>query len=246
VLNLMRKGISPLQNVQVLKWCSEYGVHPMWNVLYGFPGESAADYEEMCEIVQKLSHLVPPVYCVPMCVERFSPYFNSPADFGISNLRSNPLYRFVYPFDESILYNIAYSFEGDFEGQDRIDSHSERIKVLVDGWKKEHIQSTLQVKSRTADSMVVQDERPTRIHPLYYFGAREMAVIDSCNRIQSLPQIVKQTRQTLNGAMPSEAWIAGFVHYLTECGLVLKHNEKYLNLILSPQREASRSSVYVA
>jgi ribosomal peptide maturation radical SAM protein 1 len=238
VLTLMRKGISPLQNVQLLKWCREYGVHPMWNVLYGFPGESAEDYQEMCQIAENLSHLMPPVYCVPVCVERFSPYFNFPADFGIRNLRADSLYRYVYPFDDSVLYNLAYSFECDFDGKEAIDSWSAGIKSLVSRWKDSHAQSRLEVVSRTPDTMVVSDTRSNAVHPLYRFGAREAAVIEACDRALRLPQIVEQVRQMLNGSVPPDAWVGDFMQYLTECRLVVQHDGRYLNLILSQPKAA--------
>ena len=38
----MRKGVTAIQNVQLLKWCFEYDVEPSWNILYGFPGERAS------------------------------------------------------------------------------------------------------------------------------------------------------------------------------------------------------------
>jgi hypothetical protein len=31
----MRKGVTALQNIQLLKWCTELGVRPYWNVLWG-------------------------------------------------------------------------------------------------------------------------------------------------------------------------------------------------------------------
>jgi ribosomal peptide maturation radical SAM protein 1 len=39
ILKLMRKGVTALQNVRLLKWCAEYGIQVYWNVIYGFPGE---------------------------------------------------------------------------------------------------------------------------------------------------------------------------------------------------------------
>jgi ribosomal peptide maturation radical SAM protein 1 len=108
VLHLMHKGVSPLQNVQLLKWCREYGVLPYWNVLYGFPGETAADYDEMCRIAENLSHLTPPLCGGAIRVERFSPYFDYAADFGIRNLRAHTSYQYIYPFDESVRYDLAY------------------------------------------------------------------------------------------------------------------------------------------
>src|SRR6185503_3740179 len=46
VLKQMKKGVSGLQNIQLLKWCKELGVHPIWNFLVGFPQESPEDYFE--------------------------------------------------------------------------------------------------------------------------------------------------------------------------------------------------------
>jgi ribosomal peptide maturation radical SAM protein 1 len=238
VLALMRKGVSPLQNVQLLKWCRQYGVHPFWNLLYGFPGETAADYHEVCRIGENLSHLTPPINFIPVALERFSPYFNFAADFGIRNVHAHSSYRHVYPFDESALYNIAYFFDFEFDGQEKMDEWSAPLKLLIEQWQYVHAQSRLEVVARTPDSMVVSDTRSNRVQPFYYFGTREMAVIDGCDRAQTLPQIIKQMRQSLNGSMPPDAWIGDFIQYLTDCRLVLQDNERYLNLIL-PQPKAA-------
>ena len=44
VLRLVRKGTSALQNIQLLKWCKELGIEPIWNLLWGFPGEPPEEY----------------------------------------------------------------------------------------------------------------------------------------------------------------------------------------------------------
>ena len=49
VLRLMRKGVTGLQNVQLLKWCRELGLRPYWNLLWGFPGEDPQEYARMAE-----------------------------------------------------------------------------------------------------------------------------------------------------------------------------------------------------
>ena len=60
LLRLMKKGVSPLQNILLLKWCQELGIFCGWNLLFGLPGETAASYERMAEIIPKLHHLKPP------------------------------------------------------------------------------------------------------------------------------------------------------------------------------------------
>src|SRR4029078_7898919 len=37
VLRRVRKGVSALQNIQLLKWCKETGLEVAWNILCGIP-----------------------------------------------------------------------------------------------------------------------------------------------------------------------------------------------------------------
>ncbi|MFZ3345265.1 radical SAM protein, partial [Mycobacterium sp.] len=87
VLRLMRKGVTMLQNIQTLKWCKELGMDVEWNVLWGYPGETASDYEQCAAIVPLLTHLQPPGGKAPIRLDRFSPYFEQALNFGISNVR---------------------------------------------------------------------------------------------------------------------------------------------------------------
>jgi hypothetical protein len=57
VLKLMRKGTTALRNVQLLKWCREYGVAVDYNILYGFPGETADDYQQMLDLLRSIAFL---------------------------------------------------------------------------------------------------------------------------------------------------------------------------------------------
>ena len=65
VLQLMRKGVTALQNIQLLKWCRQYGVTVAWNLLYGFPGETADDYAAIGKVMESLWHLPPPTRWAP-------------------------------------------------------------------------------------------------------------------------------------------------------------------------------------
>ena len=87
VLALMRKGTTGLKNIELLKWCREYGVKPLWNLLYGFPGETAADYEETRaahrgDLASRAAQA-----CGRVRLDRFSPYHADPEAFGMENVR---------------------------------------------------------------------------------------------------------------------------------------------------------------
>ena len=60
MLRLMDKGTHGLANVRFLRHCREFGLYPAWNLLYGLPGEEAADYEAMAEMLPALRFLTPP------------------------------------------------------------------------------------------------------------------------------------------------------------------------------------------
>ena len=113
VLQLMRKGCTGLQNIQLLRWCEELGITVFWNLLYGFPGESEAEYARMAELVPLLTHLQKPGYCGKIHVDRFSPLFTN-AGLGVGEPRAAAAYSYLYPLEAEQLGNLAYFFEFDY------------------------------------------------------------------------------------------------------------------------------------
>ncbi|MCG8458490.1 MAG: RiPP maturation radical SAM C-methyltransferase, partial [Holophagales bacterium] len=97
VLRLMRKGETALQNLEVLKWCREIGLQPLWNLLWGFPGEPPEAYRRMAELVPRLSHLTPPQSAQFIRLDRFSPGYDQGPELGFHNIRPCDAYAFVYP-----------------------------------------------------------------------------------------------------------------------------------------------------
>ena len=114
VLQLMKKGSTAAQNLQLLEWCKEYGIQCDWNLLYGFPGETAADYADLPALLAQLHHLDPPVAAGAIRMDRFSPYFEEPAAHGLSNVRPDAFYRLVFPVGGDTLPDLAYYFDFDY------------------------------------------------------------------------------------------------------------------------------------
>lgn len=116
-LKLMGKGTTAMQNIQLLRWCVELGIRPSWNILYGFPGEDIAEFEEIAQILPDLHHLDAPSGVMPFRMDRFSPYFNDPDGHGLTNVRPYWSYKYAYPgICGSDLADIAYFFEFDYVG----------------------------------------------------------------------------------------------------------------------------------
>jgi len=132
VLKLMRKGTSGLRNIQLLKWCKEYGVSVEWNILYGFPGEKPRDYAESFHLLSLVPHLQPPSGSGPIRLDRFSPYYETPEKFGLTNVRAMNVFKYLYPFEPSELQRIACYFEFDYETPPPSNPYLPKLLKLVD------------------------------------------------------------------------------------------------------------------
>ncbi|HTV67936.1 MAG TPA: RiPP maturation radical SAM C-methyltransferase [Rhizobiaceae bacterium] len=134
VLGLMDKGITGLQNLQLLKWCRELGIDPAWNMLWGFPGEEPAAYEAMCSLIPRVTHFKPPSGVGRLRLDRFSPYFECHQDL-FSDVRPFRSYALVYPLPEEDLRRIAYFFDGRVAGGDTVSSYTRGVFDAIMSWK---------------------------------------------------------------------------------------------------------------
>ncbi|MPZ81593.1 MAG: RiPP maturation radical SAM protein 1 [Actinophytocola sp.] len=110
VLRLMDKGVRAAQNVNLLRWARYYGISVAWNILWGFPGETAEDYAAQAAAVPHLVHLQPPGSANQVSLERFSPLYDEPDRFRLPPPRPEASHRHVYPSTMDI-GRVAYFFE---------------------------------------------------------------------------------------------------------------------------------------
>lgn len=113
VLQLMRKGSTAIQNVNTMRWARALGIEVMWNLLWGFPGETGADYASLAELLPLLHHLQPPQTWGRLKLMRFSPLFVERSRFPATVLRPDPAYTYVYPPCVA-LEEVAFVFEHEF------------------------------------------------------------------------------------------------------------------------------------
>lgn len=135
LLKLMKKGVSPLQNILLLKWSEELGISCGWNLLHGLPGENRESYDKMIQILPKIYHLRPPIGSGQFQLHRFSPYFNNPKEFGICNIRAHPLFKQAFPISKKDLDNLVYLHEFDVVSGSSI-SHDYGIRLAISQWRR--------------------------------------------------------------------------------------------------------------
>ena len=113
LLTRMRKGVSAVQNLALLRYARSCDLALNWNLLYGFPGDSAADYQETLALLPLLAHLNPPGGLYRLSIDRFSPYFDQPRDFGVGRIEPLAGYASVLP-DGAAVEKVAYHFTADY------------------------------------------------------------------------------------------------------------------------------------
>jgi magnesium-protoporphyrin IX monomethyl ester (oxidative) cyclase len=133
LLHAMGKGVTALQNICVLRNCMELGIRVTWTILAGFPGETPEQYARMKALVPLIEHLDPPMGCVPIRLDRFSPYFERAEEFGFTQVRPVWAYGAVYALDPASLNQIAYFFEARAHGA---ASHIAEMQETVRTWSR--------------------------------------------------------------------------------------------------------------
>ena len=160
VLALMRKGNTALGQLQFIKWATEREIQLVYNILVANPGEEAADYRDMLELIDAIDHLPPPSNITTTWLERFSPYHTHPERYGITDVEARPHYQALYgpnaPLDE-----LAYVF--DYEHAMRCDGElleaQHRFVRRVGRWQYYWRPGRLSYAETAGGVLTVEDSR---------------------------------------------------------------------------------------
>jgi ribosomal peptide maturation radical SAM protein 1 len=164
LLKRMDKGVSAAQNVALLRYARSVGMWVTWNLLAGLPGDELCDYEETLSLVPLLGHLNPPTGVSDVSIERFSPYFDRPEQYGITNVRPIDAYALAFPAAAD-LAKLAYHFDADFASGAR--AHPEIVRAIgeaVERWRAQWRERdgglpALVVRRLAEDAFVLRDTR---------------------------------------------------------------------------------------
>jgi ribosomal peptide maturation radical SAM protein 1 len=238
VLKLMHKGVSALQNLRLLKWCAEFDVRLCWNLIYGIPGEPPEEYERMAELVPSLTHLEPP-RVIALELDRFSPHFERPEEFGIVPLGPRRDYRFVYPpdrVDEPSLAEIAYAFEfRHADGRDP-DAYTAALRCAIREWQANGRGAIGTLRYRRGPGfLLVTDRRPGLDPAEYRLGQTEAQVYLACEDGATAEEAWRAA-QPENGRARAQdlsaADVEEFLEQLVDVRLACKVDGRYLALAL--------------
>lgn len=231
VLKLMRKGISAIQNLVLLRDCTSLNLYVLWNILYGFPGEEVADYAPLPDLFARIEHFRPPGYCVPIVVDRFSPHHNNPDKFGIGSYKPYPGFAALFPPGAPVM-DLAYHFIGQHSTALMADGDMlDRLHKAYDAWheqwgpgRRPPILTALPTH-KNGPSIIADTRRfaKQRIQPL---TAEQDAALVHLEQPRRLSQL--------------EPAVAALLPHLIDQGWVIEHEGFLVSVVTRPATAAVR------
>ncbi|MFF5161585.1 RiPP maturation radical SAM C-methyltransferase [Streptomyces sp. NPDC000348] len=229
-LRLLRKGATGFHNLRFLVLCQELGIDAQWNLLSAMPEELPEMLEEQLRLIPFITHLAPPSTVSKVRVDRYSPYFEKPDDFGIELRGPEEKYRFIHAAPGLDRTALAYSFEHE-EVVGKADNASmlalrRRLGARVGLWKKLHGQSRFTFRYGPSIT-VLHDHRPHVGTGRHVLRGADDQLFRSLVHGGRLSQAVTRATET-NGTSREQAqetlglWARkGWIHLEDRRGLVL-------------------------
>jgi ribosomal peptide maturation radical SAM protein 1 len=242
VLRLMNKGVRALENVRLLRWCRAHGVRVDWNLIFGVPGETDEDYDDLIELLPALHYLQPPATCGPISLDRFSPYHEEPARYGFSNPQPRAAYGYVYPLTEDDLRDVAYGFEYDSHPSLLRSVHMERIRREVRAWQTDDKPGDLRLARDVEGWSLVDTRFGSRLAAVRHLDTLDELLYSACDdicgrvRLHELAEAVCGPRAGLTDEVDRrlETFVSG--------RQMVTDGDRYLSLALPPVDEAAATS----
>ncbi|MEO8076246.1 MAG: RiPP maturation radical SAM C-methyltransferase [Acidobacteriota bacterium] len=243
VLEIMKKGERGLHNIQLLKWCKELGVDPVWNLLWGFPGEPPDDYRRMADLLPLLTHLAPPVSAMPLRLDRFSPNYERAEALGFVDVAPIPAYRYIYPFPRETVANLAYYFTYAYREPQDVRGYTRGVEAAVHAWRVACGDADL-FSIDLGTVLMICDLRPARGDRLTSLTGLQRTLYAACDGAQSVNSLRALAADHLGPAAAAPD-VESVLEPLLECGVMVRDRTSYLSLAV-PVGEYAPSAASLA
>ena len=230
-LKAMDKGVTPIQNIVCLKWSYYYRITVSWNILLGFPGETNGDYLRQIDLIPSLVHLQPPEATGKFWLERFSPYYARPHDYGVRMTGPGLAYQYVYDARQVDLSKIAYDFEYELESWP-IDPHVyQELVSAIENWQRLHASNDrpFLYYSKALGYVTVYDGRNPKAPMRRRYDGLAAILIEMCNES---PRSLDQIRATLDESKTDREPLESALVDLTTRRVLYEERGKYFTLAI--------------
>jgi ribosomal peptide maturation radical SAM protein 1 len=228
VLKIMRKGVTAVQNVMLLKWCKELNIELSWNYLWGFPDEPSEEFPRIAQLCRLLAHLPAPSGGGPIRLDRFSPNFKDASRIGLTNVRPFESYYFVYQdLPRESVDKLSYFFTFDYASHPNPESYVGPLRDALEEWSKGQGEYEL-VYMMLNDEAVVIDTRPCAVKELFFLDRLSSLVLATCDRPMPSETLIASL-------MPREGrgGLRAAIDLLLDHGLLIELDGRLVPIVLS-------------
>lgn len=234
-LQAMDKGVTPMQNIICLKWSFYYHVTVSWNILLGFPGETNEDYRRQIDLLPSLFHLQPPESTGKFWLERFSPYYTRPHEYGVRITGPGTAYEYVYDARQVDLKKIAYDFEYELDNWNVDQEVYQELVDLVQEWQRLAGSSDrpFLYYSKAIDYVTVYDGRNPKAPIRMRYDWPAAGIIEVCSEAaKSVDQIRSLLAQRPDKGGSRDQEIDQALMALTDARILYEERGKYFTLAI--------------
>jgi hypothetical protein len=240
LLRLMKKGVSPLQNILLLKWSQELGIFCGWNMISELPGESQVSYDRMSAMIPRLHHLCPPSGGGRFQLHRFSPYFDHPEQFGIRWTGAHPMFQYAFPIPKKDLDELVYLHEFVVDS-DAAPIDATGLEGALKRWREAYQRgASLRISFHVDGSGWIEDTRdidlPCRTHQLTAEETSLYLFLDRGMKKAALEQAFELAHPHIAQALNRNSSVMATVEQWIRDDLVLEIDGKIVALALHPVR----------
>ncbi|MFP8883829.1 RiPP maturation radical SAM C-methyltransferase [Streptomyces mangrovi] len=225
VLDLMRKGVTGWQNIRLLRDCRTLAIYPGWNLLYGFPGETHADYRPFLDQLAHLAHLFPPERVARIMLTRFSPYFDDPG-LGLVNQGPSRLLSSVYRLPDEELKDLVYVFDSAEAGISQ--PLATELEEGIRAWQQSHAGARLVAIEEDAGLRIVDERKHGRAREHLLSDPVHTAVYRALLKGRSFAALMRRVAEA--GHTPAEESVRELLDSWYDHGLVYRDGDHHVAL----------------
>jgi ribosomal peptide maturation radical SAM protein 1 len=234
LLTKMNKGVTAIQNIEIMKHCEALSIKDISNILICFPG---SDEQDVAQTLETISFLQPfrPLKIVSFWLGLESPVFQNYKAFGLSTVFNHPNYRVLFPSEIfKCVEFLIQDYRGDKGRQQKL------WRPVIDAvavWKKSYEKLNKNPGAGPILSyrdgrefIIIRERRIIGDHQNHRLKGTSRSIYLFCNHVRSTGEILEKF-PALN-----EEKLLAFLKMMIHKKLMFEENGNFLSLAVPDGR----------
>jgi len=226
LLRRINKGTAPIQNLAAMKTCAELGIRSQSNLIADFPGSTAQEVSDTCDVILEYALALPPLNVTGFRLTGSSTVDILRSEFGVANVRNLDMYRHGLPED---VWHRLELLDRDFD-QVAPAADWTPVRRAIEQWEQLHrAHREHMLIYRDGQTYITIDDSRFGNFRAATFEGLERDLYVYCMEIRTFDQIAKRFRAT-----NSEQAIRDALQLFVDDRIMYAEQDRYLSLALAP------------